>query len=462
MVGKASLLLVLGFSLVFLVFGQRFGNISSQAVDNMVDYYSENIAYECAAAGAKMAANKLYLDQNWRTGFNNLSFNGGTINVTVNGGAILTVTSVGTFTSRLNNTTTYRDVIKCEKGVFSRYAYYSTYENDGSGSSSSIIWWTGNDTVWGPFHTQDFMYAYNHPVFKGRATTGKSYILYDYYNLYPSQLPQNPTTSRQRTDYNRSKTSDLPVFEGGYQGATDIPLPTGGLDPLKTAAQANGLDIPQTTTTIPAHMEGPLGHQHSVPEQTVPDTIYITFMQDSVLIKKGYAKPSTTYKTSEIAPNGVIYAEGMDVRLEGTVSGKYSVASEGDIYLDDDIVYTTNPETDPNCTDLLGIVSQNNVYISENTANNSSINIDAAIYCQTGGFGAENYASRPFSGYINLIGGITQYQRKAVGTFGGHSNTGFYKRYKYDQRLYDKISPPYFPSTKKFIILSWLEERVNN
>jgi hypothetical protein len=441
MVGKASLMLVMGFSLIFLIFGQRFNSLSNQAVDNMVDYYSENIAYECASAGAKMAASKLFFDNNWRTGFNNLSFNGGTINVTVTGGAVLTVTSTGTFTNSLNKTTTYRDVIKCEQGVFSRYAYYSTMENSGSGKSSDIIWWTGNDTVWGPFHTQDYLYAYNHPVFKGKATTKQSYVLYDYYNKYPSQLPQNPSGGRETRDYNRSKSSDLPVFDGGYQGATDLPLPTDGLDLLKTAAKDDGLDLTQTSST---------------------DTIYITFMVDSVLIRRGYAQPSTTYKTSEIAPNGVIYAEGMDVRLKGTVSGKYSVVSDGNIYLDDNIVYSKNPETDPHCTDLLGIVAQNNVYISENTANNSSININAAIYCQTGGFGAENYKTRPFSGYINLIGGITQYQRQPVGTFGGHSDTGFYKRYKYDERLYDKISPPYYPSTKKFLVLSWLEEKVND
>ena len=48
MVGKASLLLVLGFSLIFLVFGQRFVSLSGQATDNMVDYYADVIANECA------------------------------------------------------------------------------------------------------------------------------------------------------------------------------------------------------------------------------------------------------------------------------------------------------------------------------------------------------------------------------------------------------------------------------
>ena len=230
-------------------------------------------------------------------------------------------------------------------------------------------------------------------------------------------------------------------------------MPTAALTPLKTAAKSDGYDIPQSSTTT-SHTS----HGHTTTTTTV-DTVYITFMVDSVKISLGYAKPSTTYKTSDIAPDGIIYAEGMDVRLKGTVQGQYTVASEGNVYLDDNIVYKTDPITNPNSTDLLGIVAQNNVWITNNSANNNDgINIDAAIYCQTGGFGAEDYDTRPFSHYINLIGGITQNQRQAVGTFSSTKNTGFYKRYKYDQRLWDKLAPPSFPSTQKFLILSWLEE----
>jgi len=55
---------------------------------------------------------------------------------------------------------------------------------------------------------------------------------------------------------------------------------------------------------------------------------------------------------------------------------------------------------------------------------------------------------------INLIGGITQYKHQAVGTFGEYTNTGFYKRYRYDQRLWDKLAPLYRFHTQKPTILS--------
>ena len=82
----------------------------------------------------------------------------------------------------------------------------------------------------------------------------------------------------------------------------------------------------------------------------------------------------TTYLASAFAPNGVIYIENAkSVRLQGTVKGSYTIASnKGDIYLDDDIVYKTDPRTNPNSTDMLGIVSKNNVWITNNTANNKT------------------------------------------------------------------------------------------
>ena len=180
-------------------------------------------------------------------------------------------------------------------------------------------------------------------------------------------------------------------------------------------------------------------------------------MGDSIKIKLGYNKTESTYLSNVMAPNGVIYVEGMDVRLKGTVKGQYTVAGEGDIYLDDDIVYSQDPVKNPNSSDILGIVAQNNVLITDNTANHSDINIDASIFCEKGGFGADNYDKRPDSGDINLIGGIIQNTRQAVGTFNGSGlKTGFAKRYAYDNRMMS-ISPPSFPGTGSYEIVSWLE-----
>ena len=81
--GKASILLVLGFSLIFLVIGHNFGNVSNRSLENFTDYYKESMAHNIALSGANMAGNLVFLDPTWTSGFTNLGFNDGTINVSV-------------------------------------------------------------------------------------------------------------------------------------------------------------------------------------------------------------------------------------------------------------------------------------------------------------------------------------------------------------------------------------------
>jgi hypothetical protein len=430
MVGKATLLVVLGFSLIFLVFGQMFNSLTNQAVDNMTNYYAETVSHDCAVAGANMAANEVFLDPTWNKGFTNQSFNNGIFNTTVKVvdafKNVIQITSVGTYGG-----VTHTVTVELQPSSFSKFAYYSV-------SEGGTIWWTGGDTVWGPFHTQDNLRVNQHPVFIGKATSKQGLIYY----------------TNQKTD--------APVFDGGYESGIDLPLSTSGLSPIKTDAITNGWDIKQSSTTTydtSYFTSGKnAGQIQKITSSTETDTAYITFLKDSVQLKLGYNKPSTTYLTSSMTKDGVIYVEGMDIRLKGTVQGMYTVAGEGNIWLDDDIVYNTDPLKNPSSTDLLGIVAQNNVWITDNKANSKDINIDAAIYVQNGSFGAQNYATRPVGGNINLLGGITQNTRGAVGTFTGSTIvSGFSKRYRYDNRLM-LSSPPQFPGTGSFEVVSWLEE----
>ena len=422
--GKAALLLVVGFSMIFLVATQNFGSISSRAVDNMLDYTNETVSHDIAVSGANLAANAVFLDNSWTAGYSDIDFNGGKINVSVQIvdplKDIKKIISLGTF-----NGVTSKVEVTLSPSKFSKFAYYSQ-------SEGGNIWWTGTDTVWGPFHTQDYMRVYDHPVFYGKATTKKT------------------------LKYKSNQKNDEPYFLGGFEQGVDLPLPNDGLSPIKADAKSGGWDVPQTTSTTTTTTTK--WGKTTTTTTTSTDTAYITFANDSIKIKLGYNKAVSTYLASTIAPNGVIYVEGMDVRLQGTVKGQYTVAGEGDIYLDDDIVYSQNPQTNPNCTDLLGIVAQNNVLITDNLANALDINIDASIFCENGGFGAENYSHRPVSGDINLVGGIIQNTRQAVGTFGKGSaiTSGFTKRYAYDNRLMS-ISPPSFPGTGSYEIVSWFE-----
>lgn len=407
MAGKATLFMIIGFTLLFMIAIKNFGRISTDSVGNLVEYYNEMISHNIAVSGVNLAANQIFLDNNWSAGYPDKNFSGGKYNVSVQTiDAYLNIKqiiSVGTY-----NGTTSTIKVTFAPSKFSKFAYYSV-------SEGGTIWWTGKDTVWGPFHTQDYLRSANHPVFFGKATSLKKIIYYDY------------------------KSKDKPYFLDGYEQGVSVEMPTDAVDNMETAADLGGLKFENK------------------------DTVYLYFVSDSLKYKYSYAAPYTTVYLPDESPNGMIFAKNAIVRLKGTVKGQYTVAcnnttsGRGTIYLDDDIVYNKDPKQYQNSTDMLGICAENSVLITNNTANNSDIDIQASIYAEKGGFGADYYDTRPVSGNINLTGGVIQNTRKAVGTFSGTTTThGFSKRYKYDNRFMS-ASPPFFPGTGKFEIVSWLE-----
>jgi hypothetical protein len=409
MAGKATFLVIIGFTLLFMIAIKNFGSISTDAVGNMVTYYTEMIAHNIAVSGANLAANQIFVDPTWTAGYSDKSFSGGKLDVSVQivdaYKNIRQITATG-----LYHGLTSTVIVTLSPSKFSKFAYYSV-------SEGGTIWWNASDTVWGPIHTQDNLRAANHPTFYGKASSLKSLLYY----------------TNQKTD--------KPNFLGGYEPGVNLPLPTSAVDEMETAADAGGLKF------------------------TNKDTVYMYFVNDSLKYKFSYGTSYTTVYLPDASSNGMIFAKNAVVRLKGTVKGQYTIGcnstttstGKGTVWLDDDIVYNKDPRLFPNSVDMLGICAENNVWLTKNTANNSSIDVQASVYCEKGGFGAEDYDSRPVSGNINLLGGIIQKTRAAVGTFSGSAiNHGFAKRYKYDERFMI-ASPPFFPGTGGFEIVSWLE-----
>ncbi|MFZ1517631.1 MAG: hypothetical protein WAU11_02590 [Ignavibacteriaceae bacterium] len=408
MAGKATFLTIIGFTLLFMIAIKNFGRISTDSVGNMVGYYSEMIAHNIAVSGANLASNQIFVDPTWDDGYSDENFSGGILNVNIQVidayKNIRQITSIGTYHGL---TSTVKVTLSPSK--FSKFAYYSV-------SEGGTIWWTGSDTVWGPFHTQDYLRAAYHPVFYGKASSLKSLVY-----------------------YNNNKSASKPYFLGGYESGVSLPMPTDAVDNMESAADVGGLKF------------------------TNKDTVYMYFVNDSLKYKYSYSASYSTVYLPDASPNGMIFAKNSIVRLKGTVKGQYTVAcnntttGKGTVYIDDDIVYNEDPRQVPNSTDMLGICAENSVLITKNTANNSDVNIHASVYSEKGGFGADYYDTRPVSGNINLLGGIIQNTRKAVGTFSGSTiNHGFAKRYKYDDRFM-LASPPFFPGTGGFEIVSWFE-----
>lgn len=411
MAGKATFFIIIGFTIVFMVAIKNFGRISTDSVGNMVDYYSEMIAHNISVSGANLASNQIFVDPTWTGGYSNQNFSGGKLDVNVQVldvfKNIRQITSTGTY-----HGTTSIVKVTLSPSKFSKFAYFSV-------SEGSNIWWYGTDTVWGPFHTQDNLRAWNHPVFFGKASSLKGLIY-----------------------YGNKKDANKPYFLGGYEPGVSLPLPTDAVDNMESAADDGGLKFENK------------------------DTVYLNFANDSLKYKYSYGAAYTTIYLPDASPNGMIFAKNAVVRLKGTVKGQYTIGcnstttstNKGTVWLDDNIIYDKDPRQHPNSTSMLGICAENNVWITKNTANNSSIDIQASIYCEKGSFAAQDHDSRPVSGNINLLGGIIHKTRGAVG-LGGTNGTianGFAKRYKYDERFL-VASPPFFPGTGGFEIVSWLE-----
>lgn len=403
--GKLSLFLVLGFSVLYMVLGGNSNRMSTQTVENMAEYNARTVAHNIAVSAANLACNEIFLDGTWDDGHSGVKFENGEFNTSV---SILNswlnirkLTVVGNYGGVSKNL----EVI-FKPSSFSKFAYLSI-------SDPTNLYWSHKDTIWGPFHSEGNINAYLHPVFVGKATTKGS------------------------VKYMTNEATDAPYFLGGFESGVSLTFPPSGLDNIKSMASDDG------------HIF------------TGQDTVYVTFAEDSIKYRFKYSDPPTTVLASTLAPNGIIYAENTILRLQGVVEGRYTVACngtapKGNIYLDDNITYKTDPRINPDSKDMLGIVSKNNVKITENDANKSSINIDASIYCEKGGFGAgwPNFTAP--NGNINLYGGIQNYSRVQIGVIKGTEIWGFNRRYKYDERLMI-ASPPGYPGTGQLEIISWYE-----
>jgi hypothetical protein len=400
--GRTSLIMVIVVSTLILFFGGDLSKVSTSAYENYLDYYCKAVAHTIATSVANMACNEIYLSPNWRVGYSNLQIDGGTANATVDtvGGGKLRVV----VTSQYN---LVKDTIIVLWGLtaFSKFAYYSFIEGD--------IYWITGDTVWGPFHSQQRVNVSGDPVFYGKVTAKNG-------------LFKKPKSSQ-------------PKFYGGFQAGVSLTLPV-DFQPLKVAAQTGGRYVSKKDVSLTFNGDGSVTYQEGT-------------------------GPVTTVSLSEYAGNGAIYVDNANLRIKGTLSGKVTVAAtgssgaaKGNVFLDDDVVYAHDPRNGPS-EDLLGICADNDVVISENASNNSDIRIDGSVFSRSGGVKAENHNGRPVSGTIYLLGGIIQYQRGPVGTFSGSPpviDHGFQKRYLYDDRLMVD-SPPYFPTTGSYEILSWYE-----
>lgn len=403
--GRTSIFMVIGFSTIFLIAGKNMSDVGVLSLNNAINYYEHTQLNTIAVAGANLACCQLFQSSTWRTGFSNLSFGGGTINVTVTdiSGSKVKIVSTGTYQS-----TTTQVVVIMVPSSFAKFAFYG-------GVHASAAQWETGDTVGGPSHTQGSLKTFGAPVFMGKTTALSGLQM-------GGSRPPNP------------------VFMGGFESGVSVAQPA----------------VTSYTTIYTAASTG--GHA-----QTSGD-LYVIFNADgTVQWKASTAATYTTQSLSSFAPNGIIAIDKGVLHVQGSVPGKVTLASTrttgstgGTVEIMNDLVLRNNPKTNPNSHDFLGVVAYGDITVKDNLA--TEFNLQGSFYSATGGLAVENGTTRP-AGMLRLYGGLMVDQLYGTSNGGsGSSRRGYNLRTDFDTRLADVANAPeYFPVTSSFEILSWLE-----
>jgi hypothetical protein len=403
--GRSALILVLGFSTALLVIGDHIASVSSQGVDNYTYYYNSATARAIAGSGINIASRAIFENPVWRDGFSNKPFGGGVFSCQLQ--------DLGNNRVRMTSKATFQNVtrmVSCvlQPSSFSRYAYYSTTDMSG--------YWITGDTCWGPFHCNNTLNVAGTPVFMERATC--------------------------LSGLNKFDGATHPVFKGGFDQGINVTLPS-DLTPLKNAAQSGGKYFTGGKTFIEFMSNGKIKWRQGGADDWSGG---------------GWSIDDIT----TIAPNGAIWVENHDVRVKGVVKGKLTVGTSKDIWIDDDVTYSADPRLGPS-DDLLGLVAEKKLWITDNSANHGPGNdfvLMASVFSRTDGLWAEHYGSRGVEGKMTTVGGIVQKVGGYTGVFSGSPPTvvhGFQPGGAYyDLRLLND-APPFFPTTGNFEVVSWFE-----
>lgn len=469
--GKAAILLVLGFSAIFLMFGHRFNSVSGRTVDNVTDYYAHVQAYNISVTAANIAASKLYFDPGWDgTGYRNVKFGGGEFSIWVD-----TIATGNTAPIEITNPNTgqVRETMPNPSGARLKTVYVNSKYHingmpppfDGNYSDKEIIEnetiimlrptsmaYYGNyyqtmsafpatgDVFSGPFHVNARLKTYGSPTFTGRVTT--------------------------RDGLTRLETPPFPDFQDEINHGIDVDPPFDTTN-MRSVAQAGGTIFRDTTgnnrgieVNIEFHKNGEVSYKQKI----------------------GSGSWSSTKRVplATLAPNGAIFVEKGKVYVKGTLNGRANVIvtskgshGYGKIYQTDNLRYANreDPTHYPVADDMLGLVAEKDIILQyNNNTKHKDIYTDASMYSQNGKVGPDPHLLHN-DGYLRdwkIFGGIAAMDVKATADYrrqwvDGEFIFAPYRGYRFVQEYNNDVNfnpPPAFPTSNKFQVVTWLERRI--
>lgn len=169
-----------------------------------------------------------------------------------------------------------------------------------------------------------------------------------------------------------------------------------------------------------------------------------------------------TQQNMSLPANEALFVDNGDLTISGTLNGRLTAGSSGDIVIPNNLVYNTDPVAVPSSNDMMGLISENNVIIPQSAPHDVTINATitatgvGTAAAGDGSFVVENWWVGPPKGILRVYGGVIQIARGPVGTFNPWTDriqSGYEKDYHYDPRC--RYNPPsWFPVTGEYDILS--------
>lgn len=421
MFGKGALIYVAGFAIVFGIYQAKLGTLSVSAADNFNSYYMETLVHESAVSAINYAINDI-----WANNTTSASYTIAADPCT----SSVTVTAISSDTVQVKIVTqgsyfddeywiqhnTQKPVIDSIRALFAGQkglAQYFWYTNTNIGQE-----FASGDSVYGPIHTNSTFRWKQNPIFMGKVTATK-------FAGNPGNAPD--------------------VFLGGYEAGVSIPMPTDMTDVQNLALSGNG------------------GHPTSGGDawnttSMYNDVLWLEFQSDGSVIRyvgepKGTAAVDTVSVT-DIAPDGVLWGTE-DIHVEGTVNGDLTVYSDGDVIIDDDLVYADNPLTNSSSDDMIGLIAEDEVFIDYSGPPKDEYILHCSAYAIGGSFRIEKLDANASDFTFRVLGSLAMAVGKQAGE-GAISSVQFDKIFYHDPRL-EGDAPPAFPGLDNLHLVAWWE-----
>ncbi len=418
MAGRAQLILVLGLGLLLGGISIDLNRWAKSANNNSSYYYEALTSHSLALAGAQVGIAKIAADPNWYGSTNYTeTVSGGSYSVERTVAESLLIQSVSTYNGF---TETMHDTVQVYLNTpqFTSFTLFSWMTN----SEGPCQWVTG-DSVFGELHSNGSININGSPVFKDKVTTA--------HRLMPPP----------------GQGVDQAIFAKGYETGVD------------------SIFFPNDLTGIYNIAIAPGGRFYNTPNVWITlDGGDPTIHGDGrAIVRTAQSGPAvdTVRLNTTSGFTGVIMGSD-SVHVQGTVDGQVTISSNmGNIYVEDNVLYEQDPRVDTTSQDMLGLVAEESVIVIDNAANQADCVIQGNIFARTGSLTAQNYDDGVLRGRLSILGSIVQNIRGAVGTnLNGVLNSGYFKSYAYDKRLYDpNVRPPYYPGfiPSSTTVMGWWE-----